>query len=173
MTVNQIQDELGTRFRAAMAGVCSPVAVVTSRDGDRPHGTTVSAFMSLSMDPPMIAVALDQHSDLLSIVKRHRRFGVNVLSSGQHDVAMAFARKGAAKFDGTVWTESSGVPVIDRVAGWVACEVTELVPGGDHTVVFGSVVAVGAHDSPPLTYHARTFGTHLPHPGGTREGESS
>lgn len=50
-------DELATRFRDAMAAVCTPVAVVTAMDGDRPHGTTVSAFASLSMSPPSVLVS--------------------------------------------------------------------------------------------------------------------
>ncbi len=49
-----------TAFRDVMAGVCTPVTVVTALDGDRPHGTTVSAFASLSMAPPMVLVALDR-----------------------------------------------------------------------------------------------------------------
>ncbi|GAA4745793.1 flavin reductase family protein [Gordonia alkaliphila] len=154
---------LQSRFRDAMAGVCSPVAVVTSRDGDRPHGTTVSAFMSLSMEPPMIAVALDHGSDLLAAVRAHGRFGVNVLAAPQHDLAGAFARKGAAKFDGVSWSDSHGVPKLADVAGWVACEATEFVVGGDHTVLFGTVVEADGGVDRPLTYFARTFGTHLPH----------
>ncbi|WP_440713181.1 flavin reductase family protein [Gordonia sp. FQ] len=156
--------DVSARFRDAMAGVCSPVVVVTSRDGDRPHGTTVSAFMSLSMTPPMIAVALDEGSDLLAVVRAHRRFAINILSALQGDLALTFARKGAAKFEGVAWADEAGVPVIEDVAGWVTCEVADLIRGGDHTVVFGTVTDVDTAARAPLTYHARTFGTHLPHP---------
>ena len=172
MTGNAVSIPLQSRFRDAMAGVCSPVAVVTSRDGDRPHGTTVSAFMSLSMEPPMIAVALDHSSDLLAAVRAHGRFGVNVLAAPQHEIAGAFARKGAAKFDGVPWSDSGGVPKLAEVAGWVACEVTDLVVGGDHTVLFGTVVEAEVGVDRPLTYFARTFGTHLPHEAPLTQGAS-
>ena len=66
----------------------------------RPHGTTVSAFASLSLRPPMVLVSLDAGSDLLVMVRETERFGVNILGSDQSPLAMGFARKGSTKFDG-------------------------------------------------------------------------
>jgi len=151
-------------FREVMAGVCTPVSVITALDGGRPHGTTVSAFASLSMAPPMVLVSLDRGSDLLAVVRATGRFGVNVLSRSQHALASAFARKGADKFDGVPWTLDCGVPRIEGAPGWLACEVTRLVPGGDHVVAMGTVVEAETRPADPLTYHSRTFGTHTPLP---------
>jgi flavin reductase (DIM6/NTAB) family NADH-FMN oxidoreductase RutF len=89
-----------TLFRDLMASVCTPVSVVTTIDGDRPHGTTVSAFASLSADPPMVLVSLDRASALLALVREHRMLGLNILASEQASLAMAFARKGDDKFAG-------------------------------------------------------------------------
>src|SRR5438105_11403406 len=87
-------------FREVMASVCTPVSVVTAMADHLPHGTTVSAFASLSLDPPMVLVALDRGSDLLALVRRTGRFGLNVLSGAQSHLALRFARKGGtAKFD--------------------------------------------------------------------------
>ncbi|MEE2032662.1 flavin reductase family protein [Rhodococcus chondri] len=149
-----------TEFRDVMANVCTPVTVVTALDGHRPHGTTVSAFASLSMSPPMVMVALDRGSDLLVLIREQKRFGINVLGHGQDGLALAFARKGADKFDGVEWSLSAGVPRIDGAPGWVACHVADLVDGGDHIVVLGHVEDAARADHPPLTYHGRTFGTH-------------
>jgi Conserved protein/domain typically associated with flavoprotein oxygenases, DIM6/NTAB family len=149
------------RFREVMAGVATPVSVVTSIDDGLPHGTTVSAFASLSMDPPMVMVSLDRGSDLLAVVTRCRRFGVNVLGAEQSDLAMNFARKGGTgKFVGVRWESDHGLPRIPNAPGWLACEVAELVPGGDHVVALGTVVAAETLDGRPLTYHGRVFGTH-------------
>jgi flavin reductase (DIM6/NTAB) family NADH-FMN oxidoreductase RutF len=153
--------DLKAAFRATMAGVCTPVSVVTAMAGGAPHGTTVSAFASLSMEPPMVLVSLDRTSDLLAVVDGGRRFGVNVLGAGHVDLALNFARKGGpAKFDGVEWLLHSGVPRLPTASGFLACEVTELVTGGDHVVVFGRVLTAESAPLPPLTYHARTFGTH-------------
>ncbi|TQC46150.1 flavin reductase [Rhodococcus sp. WS4] len=153
-------DELATRFRDAMAAVCTPVAVVTAMDGDRPHGTTVSAFASLSISPPSVLVSLDRGSDLLALVLESGRFGMNVLGSRQSALAGQFARKGSDKFQDVAWRIDGGVPRIADVPHWIAAEVMETLEVADHTVVFGRVVDITSETIPPLTYHGRAFGTH-------------
>ena len=81
-------------FRDLMAAVCAPVTVVTTVDEDGPHGTTVSAFASLSLHPPLVTVALDQHSALLARILATGRLGVNVLGSADDELALRFARGG-------------------------------------------------------------------------------
>ncbi|WP_328471227.1 flavin reductase family protein [Streptomyces sp. NBC_00448] len=153
--------DLKSAFREAMAGVATPVAVVTAMAGPSPYGTTVSAFTSLSMDPPMVLVSLDRGSDLLAVIGGSRRFGLNILGAQQPDLAMNFARKGGpAKFGGVDWRLGSQVPRLPGASGFLACEVADLVTGGDHVVVFGRVLSAETAPRPPLTYHARAFGTH-------------
>jgi flavin reductase (DIM6/NTAB) family NADH-FMN oxidoreductase RutF len=159
-TISDADPTLQAKFKDVMAGVCTPVSVVTAMDGHRPHGTTVSAFASLSMTPPMVLVSLDRGSDLLGLVRRTGCFGVNVLHHGQSELALTFARKGQAKFNGVDWDDDAGLPRLAGAAGWLACTVTGLIDGGDHVIALGSIVSADRHDNPPLTYHARTFGTH-------------
>ncbi|MGH3249709.1 MAG: flavin reductase family protein, partial [Trebonia sp.] len=73
-------------FRAVMATVCTPVSVVTAMAGDRPHGSTVSAFASLSLNPPMVLVSLDLSSDLLRHIRDSGAFGCHPTPSppGRH-----------------------------------------------------------------------------------------
>src|SRR5260370_9354088 len=97
------------RFRHVMSTVCSPVTVITAAGPDRPHGTTVSAFTSLSLDPPMVLVALDKTSELLSFIKGTERFGVNVMGPQQSAVGMAFARKGDQKVRARPRTPAPGL----------------------------------------------------------------
>jgi flavin reductase (DIM6/NTAB) family NADH-FMN oxidoreductase RutF len=149
------------RFVATMSTVCTPVAVVTTMDGSRPHGTTVSAFASLSLAPPMVVVALDRGSALLPLVLESRRFGVNLLTSEQAGLAQAFARKGAAKFDGVAWHLAAGMPRLSGPGGWLACDLHDTVEGGDHLVLLGAVADAAPSAADPLTYHGRRFGTHL------------
>lgn len=149
-------------FKAAMGSVCTPVSVVTSFDGQRPHGTTVSAFCSLSLRPPLLLVALDEASDLLAVLRGAPRFGLNVLSDAQDGVAGKFAVKGEDKFSDVNWEPRSGAPHLVGSACWFACDVEQLVSGGDHTIVIGRVLDSDHADRPPLTYHRRGFGTHGP-----------
>lgn len=156
---------IAAAFRETMAAVCTPVAVVTGLDGDLPHGTTVSAFASLSMHPPMVLVALDRASELLALIRRTRRFGLNLLGGGQADLARRFATKGgAAKFAGVPWERHAEVPRIPGSAGFVGCTVAGLAHGGDHLIVLGNVVAAETTGDLPLVYHGRAFGTPVPLP---------
>ncbi len=99
-----------------MANVCTPVSIVTALAGERPHGTTVSTLAALSLDPPMILVALERQSELLVIIRLSQ------------------------KFDGVPWATDMGVPRITGAPGWLACSLDELVPGGDHVIVLGTVM---------------------------------
>jgi flavin reductase (DIM6/NTAB) family NADH-FMN oxidoreductase RutF len=157
-------DEVGQalleQYPIAMSQVCTPVSVVTTIDNGEPHGTTVSAFASLSLHPPMVLVSLDRQSDLLARVTRSRQFGLNVLASGQADLALRFAKKGPDTFEGLNWFAEGGCPRFDGVAVWLSCGLSELVDGGDHRIAFGTVRRILVSHGDPLTYHARAFGTH-------------
>lgn len=153
--------DLSARFRDVMAGVATPVSVITALSADGlPHGTTVSAFASLSMSPPMVLVSLDRGSDLLALIRDTGRYGVNVLGSTQSALALSFARKGPDKFADVDWDNDHGLPRLPGAPGWLACEVASLVDGGDHVIALGTVLAAGTADGAPLTYHSRIFGTH-------------
>jgi len=155
---------LQSRFREVMGSVCTPVSVVTTREHGAPYGTTVSAFSSLSLEPPMVLVALDNGSALLAAVRRTRRFGVNVLLSEQAPLALRFAGKGGtAKFTDIAWAEEQQVPRLAGAGGFLACELAGQVPGGDHTILLGTVLDADPAAGPPLTYHRRSFGTHNAH----------
>jgi flavin reductase (DIM6/NTAB) family NADH-FMN oxidoreductase RutF len=146
-------------FREALGAVCAPVAVVTSFFDERPHGTTVSAFCSLSLEPPLVLVALDRGSDLLRMIRSARRYGINVLGHDQEAVAKRFARKGIDKFDEVDWELDSDLPRLDATASWIACRLHELIDGGDHVIAVGFVERAQAGAAHPLLYRQRAFGT--------------
>ncbi|MFF2375110.1 flavin reductase family protein [Streptomyces xiamenensis] len=152
-------------FRDAMATVATPVAVVTAMDdGPRPHGTTVSAFASLSLTPPMVLVSLDNRSRLLAVIRRTGRFGLNILGTHQTDLPGLFARPGPDKFDGVPWSPSQHLPRLPGSAAWIAAEIDQYVTAGDHTLLLARVMTAesGEETTDPLTYHQRSFGTHTP-----------
>lgn len=147
-------------FRSAMGNVAAAVSVVTTFHDGGPHGTTVSAFSSLSMDPPMLLVSLDNTSNLLSKLEVGSRFGVNVLAAHHDQIALRFAGKGEDKFLDIPWELEDGAPALRDRHAWVSLTVDSLVVAGDHTLVLGLVEAADARDVAPLTYWQRTFGTH-------------
>jgi flavin reductase (DIM6/NTAB) family NADH-FMN oxidoreductase RutF len=151
-------------FKAAMALVVAPVTVVTAMAGRRPHGTTVSAFSALSLNPPMVSVALDRSSELLKIVRSTRRMGVNILRHEQSGHAVRFACKGGDKFEGVAWVEEHGLPRLLDAPTWLVCDVERCVSGGDHILVLARVASADAAPAPPLAYLNRRYGTHAESP---------
>ena len=150
-------------FKEVMGSVATPVSIVTATFGGLPYGTTVSAFASLSMNPPMVLVSLDRGSQTLELISQSGRFGLNILAAHQAATALAFAKKGGVeKFHGTRWHLDHDLPRIAGAPGWIACTVADLVDGGDHVIALGHVDAAELADGRPLVYHERTFGTHLP-----------
>ena len=147
-------------FREAMSNVSAAVSVVTTLVDGHPHGTTVSAFSSLSMEPPMLLVSLDNTSTLLSHVRVGSSVGVNVLAAHHDEIALHFSRKAPDKFADVPWHIEDGAPALADKHAWVALRIAQLVPAGDHTILLGDVVAAHARDDLPLTYWRRKFGTH-------------
>ncbi|MCC3268537.1 flavin reductase family protein [Arthrobacter gengyunqii] len=148
-------------FRAAMGAVATPVSIVTTTL-DVPHGTTVSAFASLSLDPPMVLVSLQHDSDLLELIAQSGRFGLNVLAFDQAGTASTFAKRGLDRFAGVDWVMDQGLPRIAGIASWAACRVVDQVRAGDHTIVTGLVEAADSFDVAGLVYQHRRFGHFTP-----------
>lgn len=144
-------------FRQVLGCVPTPVTVITTAVEDRAHGTTVSAFSSLSLDPPLVVISLDRGSELLSLVERSGRLGVNVLHEDQDTHAGRFARKGTEKFAEVSWDYHRGLPRLDGCTAWLACSVRDLVPGGDHVLVTALVEHAERTRSSPLIYCERAF----------------
>lgn len=162
---NEVENELDLlvlerEFRSAMGSVAAAVSVVTTLDGDVPLGSTVSAFGSLSMNPPMMFVSLDNRSSLLSRLRIGSQAAVNVLAVHHDQVALRFAQRGIDKFADLSWTVVDGAPALEDRHALVSVRVAQLVPGGDHTMVLADVVAADVTPGAPLTYWRRTFGTH-------------
>jgi NDP-mannose synthase len=144
-------------FKETLAGVPAPVTIVTTSTGSRPHGTTVSAFSSLSAEPPLVLVALDKKSDLLRLLPETGRFAVNLLAGDQEELGLACATKGPDKFAKVPWHDDRGLPRIEGAAAWLACEIQEFLPGGDHVIVVGLVTACESEKDEALVYHRRRF----------------
>lgn len=147
-------------FRSAMSNVAAAVSVVTTVQEGRSHGTTVSAFMSLSMNPPQVLVSLDRTSGLLARLHVGSTLGLNVLAAHQEEVAMRFASKDADKFAGIDWSLEHGAPALADRHAWLAGRVYRRIDAGDHVLVLADVLHAEPGDREPLTYWRRSFGTH-------------
>lgn len=148
-------------FKAFMSNFASGVTVVTTVDQDgNPWGLTVSAFSSLSLDPPLCLVCVDHRAGSLETFRTSRRFAVNILSDKQEDISNRFASRSEDKFVDTNWQPGPVLecPVFADVLAWTECEVTEIIPGGDHDIFVGQLVKVEAGEGQPLLYFNGAYG---------------
>ena len=143
-------------FRNTIGRFATGVTIVTTTGSDGPAGMTTNAVASLSLDPLLLLVCFDRGSRTLDVVRSSRRFAVNVLRAEDRDLAAVFASKRVAreKFDSVTHTEAHGVPVLDGALAWIACELRELLPGGDHVIGMGR-----EHDGDPLVWFGGRYTT--------------
>lgn len=153
-------DGAASAFRAALARFPSGVTVVTVRGADgADHGMTVSAFSSLSLDPPLVLACVDMTATLLPHLRHAETFGVSVLSAGQAALSARFAEQGVARFDGVAVTHApEGPALIDGAAAYLMCRRVAEYPGGDHVIIVGEVQRAVAGDDAPLVYALRQYG---------------
>lgn len=140
-------------FRTAMGHFASGVTVVTTRSVDDLVGLTVSAFCSLSLDPPLVLVCIDRDVTSHDAISSSGRFAVNILSTEQEEISRRFATRLENKFEGVGTTEGAGgVPLITGCLANIECRVREELPGGDHTIFVGEVEHVTVGEGEPLLY---------------------
>jgi flavin reductase (DIM6/NTAB) family NADH-FMN oxidoreductase RutF len=147
------------RFRAAMAMLPTGVTVVTADGPAGPAGATANAVCSLSIEPMLMLACLDRGSRTLLAVQAANRFGISVLRAGQEEIARAFASKApvADKWEGVGWSERDGAPAIEGALAFLACELRDVIAGGDHVIVTGEVASLETAEGDPLVFHSGAY----------------
>jgi flavin reductase (DIM6/NTAB) family NADH-FMN oxidoreductase RutF len=148
-------------FKRVLASWASGVAIVTARHGERVHGMTVSAFCSVSLDPPLVLVCLDKTSNTLKLVEAGNVFSVNVLAQGQEELSNRFASKAheERRFEGLDCEHGvNGCPHIPGAVSYLDCRVINAMDAGDHVIYVGHVEAAQTTDRRPLVYLRGTYG---------------
>jgi flavin reductase (DIM6/NTAB) family NADH-FMN oxidoreductase RutF len=150
-----------TLFRTTLARFASGVTVITSTHGEDIAGTTVSAFSSLSLDPPLVLVCLDETSATRELIERSRVFAVNILARGQGELSDRFAKRRKEgdphQFEGVGYDRApTRSPILHGCHAFADCRVVAVHEGGDHRIYVGRVDTLGVDDGPsePLVYHA-------------------
>ena len=147
------------RFREVLGHFATGVTIVTAMEGDEPVGFTCQAFTSLSLDPPMVALAPGKNSTSWPRIAAARTFCVNILAEDQEALGRDFAVSGGDKFTGVGWRPGgNGAPVLDGVLAWVECDFELSYDAGDHELVLGRVRDMGVARGRPLLYYRGGFG---------------
>jgi 4-nitrophenol 2-monooxygenase / 4-nitrocatechol 4-monooxygenase, reductase component len=155
-------------YRRVGRAAAGSVSVVTTRDrgSHAVVGLTVSSFVTLSFEPPLVMFAIQHDANSYRTIVSSDEFGVSVLDARQVDIARCFAVKGADKGAG-VEPEIGQVLPVPLIAGALAhveCRTSQIHISGDHAIVVGLVEAARAREGEPLLYFGRQYGTFAPLP---------
>ncbi|TNF89539.1 MAG: flavin reductase [Gammaproteobacteria bacterium] len=152
------------QFRNTMGQFCTGVVVASACLNDEPVGFAAQSFVSLSLDPPLVALCPAKTSTSWPKIRESGSFCINILGSDQQSVCDAFARSGGNKFEGLGWTAGvTGSPVLEGVLAYVDCSLEAEHDAGDHTIAVGRVQALEVLSSgTPLLFFKGGYGSFEP-----------
>ncbi|MGF6174623.1 flavin reductase family protein [Ensifer sp. 4252] len=133
------------------------VAVITVGSGQNRYGATVGSLNALSLDPPLLMFAIKQGSGLLQRLTAGTTIGINVLADCQQIIARRFATPGIDRFADTRWCEEHALPRIDDTLVWMAAQVRDRLPLGDHVLFTAAIQHGETEERLPLMYWKRAF----------------
>jgi flavin reductase (DIM6/NTAB) family NADH-FMN oxidoreductase RutF len=142
-------------FRAALGRFSCGITILTARDQKgRDHGMTVSAFCSVSLQPPLVLVCVGHDASMHGLMMRAENVGLSVLSAAQEPLSRRFADPESDRFDGIGYARGEkGVALLDDALVHLECDVVHRHEAGDHTIVICAVERAEAFDGRPLLYY--------------------
>ena len=127
--------------REIMGRFATGVTVVTIKAGETLWGMTANAVTSLSLDPPLVLVAVDKETQTHAYLQEAGAFAMNILARDQEELSNRFAKPGPKEFSDLEFTTGdTGSPLLAGTLGYVDCRVVEILPGGDHDIFVGEIV---------------------------------
>jgi flavin reductase (DIM6/NTAB) family NADH-FMN oxidoreductase RutF len=148
-------------YKQTMSRWASGITVITTRRDGGIHGMTASSFCSLSLEPPLIMIAVDLRNRTNKQIEQQRSFGVMILSSEQEEISNRAAgfqgEEGNYLIDVPYHEEITGAPILDGSLAWMDCSLYAGYDGGDHTIYVGKVEAAGVSDGEPLLWYSRGY----------------
>jgi flavin reductase (DIM6/NTAB) family NADH-FMN oxidoreductase RutF len=145
-------------MRQIMSRFATGVTLLTTRSGDRVWGMTANAVLSLSLDPPLILVAVDRRNQMHRLLTDGRCFSLTMLTAEQEELSRRFATPGPKDFGALNLTSAvTGAPILADGLAFVDCRLLHVIPGGDHDIFIGEAVAGAAHDGEPLIFYSGRY----------------
>ncbi len=149
------------RFREVLREWASGVTIVTACAGDDIHGMTVSAFCSVSLQPPLVLICADKSSITRAVIERGGVFAAHVLAAGQEGLSNRFASKKDEhrRFEGVDWKRGvTGAPILSGAVAVLDCRVVAGHDAGDHVIYVGQVEDTRHDGGEALVYHRGAYG---------------
>ena len=144
--------------RQIMGRFATGVTVITTRFGDEVSGMTANAVISLSLDPPLVAVCVDRGASMHAYLSQGGCFAINILRLDDEDISNRFAKPGPKDFsDLRVEEAQTGAPILSDALAWLDCRLVQTVETGDHDLFLGEPLAGAAGEGAPLLYYGGQY----------------
>ncbi len=141
-----------------MGHFATGVTVVTTDGEGGSHAMTANSVTSLSLDPPLLLVAVNRRATMLDYLHRNGCFAVNILRSDHEELSRRFAVPGPKTFDDLDITRgATGSPILAGAIAHLDCRVQEVLPGGDHEIFVGRIVGGACEGGEPLLYYGGRY----------------
>lgn len=144
-------------FRNAMGKFATGVTVIATKTDEDIHGMTANAFMSVSLNPKLVTISIDNRANMLERINQSNQFSVNILSKDQQDISMHFAGQTNEKRK-IEFSLMQNVPTLDESLVSIVCNVKDSHIVGDHTLFIGEVIDIKLNEGEPLTFYSGQYG---------------
>ena len=150
-------DDPRIALRRTLGMFATGVTVVTTRESDQVHGLTVNAFMSVSLEPPLVLISVERRTKLCALLQQGRRYGVSVLSESQGPLSDLFAHR--ARKDGPEprFVVVNETPLVEGALAHFVAGIARSYWGGDHSLVLGRVEYARYDEGRPLLFHGGRY----------------
>ena len=146
------------QFRNTLGRFGTGVTVVTVQQGEEVRGITVNAFMSVSLEPPLVLVSIDKNANSHALLAESGRYGVSILSEDQEAMSNLFAGRPDESIE-VHYEYKDGFPLIQGALAHLVCKTVEAHEAGDHTLYIGQVEHLSYQDDGrPLLYFGGRYG---------------
>jgi flavin reductase (DIM6/NTAB) family NADH-FMN oxidoreductase RutF len=152
-----LEGDPAVAFRRTLGMFATGVTVLTTRVGETVHGMTANAFMSVSLQPPLVLVSIDRRARMSNLLHERTRFGVNVLEVGQAGLSDHFGGRAAEGTEEPLFELVHDTPLVDGALAHLVARVVRSYWGGDHSLFLGQVEYARYGEGEPLLFHGGRY----------------
>lgn len=145
-------------FRDTMGKFATGITIVSTEYKGEMVGMTVNAFMSVSLDPKLIAISIDENASMYTKLQESSQFGLSILKEEQKELSMIFSKQ-MEKDRSIPYIIQDSVPVIDGSIATLTCQVMDTAKAGDHLIFIAEVTNIQANEGDPILFYGGKYRT--------------
>jgi flavin reductase (DIM6/NTAB) family NADH-FMN oxidoreductase RutF len=154
----ELGDDPAVALRRTLGLFATGVTIITTRAGEQVHGMTANAFMSVSLEPPLVLISVDRRTRMCQLLHEGRRYGVSVLHEDQSALSDLFAGRAAEDAPQPRFPLVHDTPLVEGALAHFVARVSRSYWGGDHSLFLGQVECARYREGAPLLFHGGRYG---------------